>query len=265
MGQALDRELAAVRAPNRKLRRGLKRAAKKTDLGAFVRAATPAIAAEYGLPETAITGSIVAKLEGKVTSHQASRMLFGSIAEPSKFVETYFERMENDRSLPRWMSDAGQGLQVAFERMRDTVRPLLSSKEDRESLRAALADRKKQFGATVLRLGQEDLREFDIPEEEFQRLTGDLDRAWQVQSCQTAGLVIEAYAKQILGYAGPEARVEHSFGGDLVHALYLPHVHLWRGDRRFAALVTEARADMAKRVVSSLSALPAAIDALAAQ
>lgn len=261
MQETWEREVAGIQAPNRKLRRGLKKRAAKMDLRVLVREATPAIAAEYGLPEVAITGSIVAKLEGRVTSTQASRMLFGSIAEPSKFVETYFERMENDRSLPRWMPHAGRSLQEAFERMRETVRPLLSSPEKRESFREALSGNAKQFGATILSLAREDLREFDISEEEYRKLSTDLDAAWQVPSCRTAGLIIEAYVTQILGYAGPEARVEHSFGGDLVHALYLPHVDIWRGDRRFAALVRETLPALADRVVPSLKDLPSAIDA----
>jgi hypothetical protein len=42
--------------------------------------------------------------------------------------------------------------------------------------------------------------------------------------------------------------------------LYLPHVDLWRGDRRFSTLVRTALPQYADRVIATLADLPEALD-----
>jgi hypothetical protein len=160
------------------------------------------------------------------------------------------------------MSDLGQSLQERLDRARETLIPLLSSTNERTWLSDAIDERTKGFGAALLGLAAEDLIEFSIAEDAYQNFTTDIEAAWQLPSCRTVGLILQAYLRQILGYAGPPARTERSFGGDLVHALYLPYVDLWRADRRFGALVKSVRPEMTLRVVTSLTELPAAIDAL---
>jgi hypothetical protein len=51
----------------------------------------------------------------------------------------------------------------------------------------------------------------------------------------------------------------------MFHALYLPHVDLWRGDRRFAEALAGAKPNYKNRIVRRLAELPAAIDAATEQ
>jgi hypothetical protein len=248
---------------NRKMRRGLKKLARSVDLQKLVRQVTPEFAAKYGLPEHVVRGSVVARLRNQVTSLEASRMLFGSIAQPEKFVEVYFELLDNDRSLPQWMVSFGEKIQASLETLRETVQPVLNHPEMRERFRVMLAANAPEFGKRLLALGRSDASEFGISNVAYDTIVSDSALASQVPAARVGGLLMASYAAQILGYAGPAAKVERSFGGDLVHALYLPHVDLWRTDGRFAELVKQALPEYGSRVVSKLRDLPASIDALA--
>lgn len=254
-------ERVAQLPTNRRMRRGVKKMTRPSRIRQIAREAVPAMAAQYELPESVIARSVVAVLEGRVTAERAGRELFGAIARPSKFVETYFERIETDRSLPRWMGEMGRALQSAFERLRETVRPLLEHEVARDHLRETLRAHEQKLGATILDLAAEDLAAVGVPAAVFEAIRTSPSLAWSVPASRLAGSIVGRYVEQVLGYAGPEAKVEGSFGGDLIHALYLPHVDLWRADRRFAALVKGAVPEFAGRIVSSVHDLPAAIDA----
>jgi hypothetical protein len=49
--------------------------------------------------------------------------------------------------------------------------------------------------------------------------------------------------------------IKRSDGIDLIHAMYLPHVDLWRGDKDFSNLLITNRVKFCERVVSTLSEL----------
>jgi len=51
---------------------------------------------------------------------------------------------------------------------------------------------------------------------------------------------------------------------DLIHALYLPHTDLWRGDKAFSTLLTNNKVNCCERIVSSLLDLPGRIETLLA-
>jgi hypothetical protein len=48
---------------------------------------------------------------------------------------------------------------------------------------------------------------------------------------------------------------------DLIHAMYLPHTDLWRGDRAFSAMLIKNRVNFHERVVPTLLGLPRRIEA----
>ena len=58
--------------------------------------------------------------------------------------------------------------------------------------------------------------------------------------------------------------IKHSDGIDLIHAMYLPHADLWRGDRAFSTLLISSRVDFCNRIVPSLAELPGRIEAVIA-
>ena len=55
--------------------------------------------------------------------------------------------------------------------------------------------------------------------------------------------------------------IKDSDGIDFVHAMYLPHTDLWRGDRAFSHLLKQHKVSFGDRIVQTLSELPARIHA----
>jgi hypothetical protein len=107
----------------------------------------------------------------------------------------------------------------------------------------------------------DDVDEFGVTKELRDQFVNTPSLSDAVQVCKTTSAVVKVYIDQILGFTGHEANIEKSFGGDLLHAFYLPHVDLWRGDRRFSSVLKEALPTYASRVVSTIKELPSAIDA----
>ncbi|GGC32150.1 hypothetical protein GCM10011504_07920 [Siccirubricoccus deserti] len=258
--EALETEVAAL--PSRALRRRAARQARQLDLNKTARDAAQAIAANYGISVEAIIGPITALLRGTISSAEASRQLFACIAEPVSFVRTYFEIIESDRALPQWMSKSGEDLQVALLDFRGKLQPSMGIDTSRTLIQAMLIETARKLGQTMISLALDDTAEFGVDAALAERFSTEPLLASEVQTCEIVGAVCEAYVSQITGLiGGAEAKIEHSFGGDLMHALYLPHVDFWRGDRRFAALLKNAVPRYASRVVPTLKDLPAQIDA----
>ena len=159
------------------------------------------------------------------------------------------------------MKDFGIRFETLFRELRDYVQSLLKVDIGRNSFDAALAERTLSFGEAILKLAEGDTAELGIDKELFARLRRNSQITSQIPACDIVGNVLTCYIRQILGFAGTEAKIEDSFGGDLVHALYLPHVDLWRGDRRFSEVIKNAVPSYANKVVSKLNSLAAAIDA----
>ena len=255
-------EMAKKALVGRKMRRMAKSEIRRLDPAGAMERIAPEIAARYGIPVAAVSGSIVALLRGRISADDASRRLFGAIAHPVTFVEVYFEKvLDNNSELPSWMSSLGERLQNNFVDLRNVLRPLLSLPGAREKTEAMLVDWRATMGTAVLEMAAGATEPFGIDPAMVTRLAaadGFLDK---VPSAYIVGRVMTSYVRQIIGLSGKEANVERSFGGDIVHALYLPHVDLWRGDRRFSAVVTNAAPRYAQRVVPLLKNLPEKIDA----
>jgi hypothetical protein len=259
---AVDVEIDALQLPSRALRRKARSLAKKLDISAAAKDAAPGMAAKFGLPVSAITGSIVALLKGRATPEEASQRLFRAIAAPVTFVEAYFEKVEVDRAaLPAWMRDMGLNFEKRFAELRDQLEPYRNHADTQSVFMDLLKSWPATLGKSVLAMADGELAEFGVDAAALEALTTSDDFALEVPACGIVGHVLTNYAHQVLGFAGSVAGIEHSFGGDLIHALYLTHVDLWRGDRRFAPLVIKSAPRFANRVVPKLTQLTAAIDA----
>jgi hypothetical protein len=259
----LSEELATYHLPTRAARQRAKTPSRKMSLSAAAKSTSKEIGEKYGFAPDLISRSIGRLLEGKITPTEASRLLFSGISNPVAFVDTYFHKYEGDKTLPGWMSDLGSKFQTVFEQARANFAPFLDRPEALEIFRDAFHKGRAGFGANILNMADEDLAEFGVQQVTYDRICQSPELAWEIPICKTVGVLLEAYLLQTSGIAGETAKVERSFGGDLVHAFYLNHCDLWRGDRRFSHLVRSALPEFSRKVVSVLSDLPAAIDAAA--
>jgi hypothetical protein len=246
--------------PNRTTRRAAKKLVRKANVGELIRQGAPEMAEKLGLPVGAITGSIGALLRGAITSSEASKRLFKSVCEPRTFVELYFERLENDRSLPEWMLKAGEGFAESFAKIKKAVEPLMETQGATQSLKKLVAEKKPELAALAFKFADGDLSEFGIDDSVAEEIKNDPALRLKVNASQTVANMLEAYILQVTGVTASNAKIERSFGGDMIHAFYVPYVDLWRGDRRFSEALFGAMPMHKDRVVRRLTDLPSAID-----
>ncbi len=256
----LDAHMASTSFPSRAIRRAAHSRFRKLNIPRMASAAAPLLADKYGLPKEAITGSIVALLRGKTTPAEASECFFGAIAKPQNFVETYFERTNNEKSLPDWMKNFGNSFEKIFTQMRDNILELKKIDDVDHYIDSFVSSQSSRLHNVILDFGRSDFLECGINKNIEEIIKGSSDFLEHVPSCNIFSRIIPGYIRQIAGMEGGAAKVERSFGGDVIHALYAKHVHLWRGDRRFSHLLKKTNPDLSEKVVSKLSELPAAID-----
>jgi hypothetical protein len=249
--------------PNRNARRAAKKLVRMSNIGELVRQGAPEMADKLGVPIEAITGSLGALFRGTITSDDASKRLFKSICEPRTFTELYFERLENDRSLPGWMMKAGEGFAQSFAKMRTAVEPFMTMPGAAEQLKKMVAEKKPKLATLAFKFAEGDLSEFNIDESVAETIKADPAFRAKVNASQTVANMLEAYTLQITGVTAANAKIERSFGGDMLHAFYVPYVDLWRGDRRFSEALLCAMPAHKDRIVRRLVDLPSAIDTVA--
>ncbi len=259
--QAAKTEIAGL--GSRSDRRRTAKQVRKMDFLKAAQNAAPQIAARYQIPIIAITNSIVSFLNGSITSYEASRNLFSYISEPVAFVSTYFENIESDRTLPQWVGGFGRELSNTLEDLRQQLRPLMDAGAQPNEVRAMFAKLSLQMGRRMIRIAYNNVSEFGVDNALFDRFNNETKLADRIKSCTVIGEIVGGYANCVTGLSGGrEAKIERGFGGDLMHALYLPHVDLWRADRNFSEIIKNTLPNYASRVVNTVTALPAQIEAL---
>ncbi len=255
----LDQQISAM-SLSRHLRRGVAKNARKVDFYKIAQEAAPVLAADYGIPAEAITQSIVQLLRGKISPEQASHKLFSAIAEPVKFVEVYFERIQSDRSLPSWIGKLGRDLKSHLTDLRQTMLPALNSDSDKTQFRSMVWGHKTIFGKMILSIALDETQNPELDRAMRGLLANNPDFSDILPACDMFGNVLASYVEQVTGLRGTAAGIEDSLGGDILHALYLPYVDLWRGDRRFSHILKSALPAYADRIVPTVKELPVAID-----
>jgi hypothetical protein len=229
------------------------------DWSGEIEAFAPELADHFQLPVEAISDTLVPLFGGDIAAEEASRRMFSSISQPTAFVHIYFERLDGDSSLPRWMKGAGQTLANSINRIANEIREIAGPNSKRKHFRPILAPLRGHFAAAAIELARISADEIRLSDEVIDQFSSGPQAALSLPSGQIIAAVLESYLLQILGATATSAKIEKSFAGDLMHALYLPYVDLWRGDRRFSALLANAVPEYQNRIVRSLSDLPSAI------
>lgn len=260
MTRAYD-ALGGMAALNRNSRRRAKKFITVPNMIRLAKEGAPQFAVEYGLPEDAVVQSIVACLQNRVSPQEASDILFSAIAEPEKFVELYFERLETDRALPRWISGLGQTLYESFCDLQATFAPLSDDPEYASKVRKMLKSQIPKFEETIINVCADEATKLGVTDAMLNAFKSNSELRGAVPSCRIFSSLVVGYTLQVVGVSAKSASVERSFGGDLVHAFYIPHVDFFRADRRFAALVRGCLPEYSAKVVAHLKDLPDAIDA----
>ena len=258
--QNWDTEIATL--GSRALRRRAAKQLSKLDFLKVATAAAPEIAAKYGFPPEAIVLALVPFLRGAITSAEASRRLFAYFAEPVTFVKIYFERPGTDATLPQWINKFSKEMQEILIEFRDKISEIVIIKTPEERLHSLFAEGARRLSEGIMRSAIENAHEFGIDKALFERFVTEPLLSAEVPTSAMFGAVVKSHLVTIVGQqTRGQANIDGSSGGDLFHAMYLPHVDLWRGDKIFSRLIQSAVPRYADRVVPLLTDLPARIDA----
>ncbi|MFZ2871943.1 hypothetical protein [Zavarzinia sp.] len=258
----VDKEVSLLNLPSRSLRRRAKSAAMKLDFRSIPSSLIEDIEEKYGIKNINFKKFLMDLMKGKIGSEQASRIFFSSIVEPKNFVEVYFEKISKDNSLPEWISGFGKKIQEILRDFRNGVGPYIGIDDHRVYIENMIKEQSLKIGPRVaIEIARSDAKEFHLDEKIFMNFKENGNLMSLIPSSIVISSVIYQYINQIIGLSGGLSKIEDSFGGDLIHALYMPHVDLWRGDRRFSALIKRGMPIYANRIVPLLRDLPEIIDA----
>jgi hypothetical protein len=262
--EEIDGAVTAAGPLNRKQRRVVEAHKTGRKLMAATRAVSPAFAEIYGIPIKAVEGSVLLLLKGKISAEEASRRLFGAVAKPTAFVTAYFKIHEGDKSLPLWIRGLGESFERTLSEFRNSAGQTVRDERDARLLQSMLKADRSNLGTVVLRMIDTKEAEQGVTPSVLESIMASPEASSRIPACHVFGEIVLAYLDQTVGRVRAPAKIEKSFAGDLIHSLYIECVDIWRGDRRFAALVKERLPSMGHKVQQSLFELPDHIRSLAA-
>lgn len=253
---ALEEFAHMNRQERRRARKGLSdRAFKK-----FADETAREVEEHYGVAPGGFGKAFGLYARGKMSSGEASTKLFSSIAKPTAFIHFYFHKYEGEKDLPAWMRSFGEAMQTLIEGMVDQL-----ASYDVSDLRRmhpiALDQWKHRLAETIAGFALKNGNEFGMSDDVVGAVQARSD-ILNIQCCGNLVGLIGEYVAQCVGLRGTMSKVEPSFGGDLIHAMYIPHVDIWRSDRRFSKLVEDCGIQGSTCIVPTLSTLPEAIASL---
>jgi hypothetical protein len=260
--QGLD-EAAADHGPlNRAQRRAIEANKREGKLIAAAKAIAPQFSEKYALPVDLVERTILPLLRGKCTEDAASRRLFNVVAEPSAFVHAYFKVQRRDQSALNFINEFGKNLERSLTEFRRNAEPFMLSNQNIEHLRNLLRRDIGKFSAVLLRMIETEEGEQAVTPAVLQTISNQPDSVATIPACTIASQIMLGYLEQTVAAEKP-SKIERGFGGDLMHALYIDCVDIWRSDGRFAELVRQRLPDRAHKVQPKLQALPEQIVRLA--
>lgn len=202
--------------------------------------------------EFAENGELRRYILGEISREEANQKLWVHLTDPVHFYHTWFEHQGRGNPLEERGEKIVAGLTAMFSKLqnmldeggalRRDIKKLLAAKgadevgrEDRKTLTKLLGDA-KAFDA-----------EIRSPDELARRAAGWKERVGE-RSARVAAQIMFAYQRD-------KVSLKRSDAIDFIHAMYLPHTDLWRGDRAFSGRLIRHKVDYWERVVPSLPEL----------
>jgi hypothetical protein len=202
-------------------------------------------------------GDLGRYLSEEVTRKTANEKLRFHITDPESVYTTYFDLYGRDNPIAERRDAIAQKLAVMLEGLGG----MLSKSADlRGKIDEALAlegegalTAEDRTALIKVKANLKAFRAETLSPEELSRQAP----AWKNILGEEGALI----AAQILYAFHREGRqIKRSDAIDFIHASYLPHVDLWRGDKAFSDLLIKHKVKFYERVVSTLEELPSRID-----
>jgi hypothetical protein len=196
-------------------------------------------------------------LLGSISRGEANARLWRLVTDPVSLYKTWFDHYGRENPLVAMGERLAGDLMLMLEKLQS----LLDGEADlrvrtKELLAVTGADALSlEARQTVLKLTR-DLKifraEITSVDELCKRAPFLRDRLGE-KSARLAAHIIYAFHHE-------KRRFKRSDAIDLMHAMYLPHTDLWRGDKAFSDLLIKHKVDFSERVISKLTDLPRRIE-----
>jgi hypothetical protein len=204
------------------------------------------------------SGDLNRYILGEMTRSDANKKLWFYITDPVTVYKIWFEQYGRDDPIV----DRRDQIASTFVVMLEELNAIQSEGADihakvAEAFAATGDDGLSPEGRDRLTRLKADLKTFRAQMSSPQDLYERVPR-WRELFGDQSALV----ASQILYAFHREGRaIKPSDGIDFVHAIYLPHTDLWRGDKAFSDLLIKHGVNFNERVVPTLAELPGRIEA----
>jgi hypothetical protein len=207
--------------------------------------------------EFAASGDFQRYISGEMTRSEANTKLRFYITDPVTVYKTWFEDNEMVNPILARRDQLANKLILMLDELKIMLGEHASLRTQIKELLARTGDNKLSPAArekfTALERGAKIFgAEITSPQELTERAPG-----WKHLFGDESGLL----AAQIFYAFHRDGRdIKRSDAIDLIHAMYLPHTDLWRGDKAFSTLLINNKVDFCERVVPTLLELPHRIE-----
>jgi hypothetical protein len=196
-------------------------------------------------------------LLGEISRREANARLWRLVTDPVSLYKTWFEHYGRENPLAAMGERLAGDLILMLEKLQGLLDGEAALRvRTKEALAATGDDGLSQEGREmVLKLSHE-LKVFrgEITSgDELCKRAPKLKDYLGEKSARIAAQILYAFHRE-------RRRFKRSDAIDLLHAMYLPHTDLWRGDKAFSDILIKHKVDFSDRVVPKLAELPRRIE-----
>jgi hypothetical protein len=197
-------------------------------------------------------------LAATISRDEANQKVWFFVNDPASIYELWFEQCNWDCPIMERRDNIAAKLVTMLREFRGTME---RAKDLRTKITAELNatgdDALSPDGRAQLLQLRRDVGTFHQEMSSPQQLCDDAS-TWKQLFGDESALVA---AEILYAFERDNRPIKDSDGIDFVHAMYLPHTDLWRGDRAFSDLLKKHKVSFGERIVPTLLELPARIDA----
>ena len=215
---------------------------------------------EFPLPDEFLNSDVLRKYaRGEIGEEDANTILRSAITDPVNFVKVYYGHYKGTNPLTGHAHQATANIATALDDMLTAIRQASSARRETAQQERRLRGMRARSGEALFDKQIKELNDLKIQLlniTDVGKIVKQFNFNERIGSFYPEFLVkvLEAYVCEIL--TDENRNIQKSDFGDILNALYIPYVDLWRGDRSFCGLLMRSQIDGHEKIVMSLKCLP---------
>lgn len=229
---------------------------------------------------------LIRHLQGRISERRLHEECLAAFADPRAFIEWCVDEIPDIRELPKEIRQSGlnnaQLITELRQRMTDDgeltreltqiLEPDAPDRELTEKLRSFREAQKRAVAPDMAKSRNDELNDlFQVHADQLARLGVDRTR-WdasvgssEVGTMPAFDSLLEAARARFVDDVKSGRQMSHSDAGDLLHAIYIPYVDIFRADRSFRARIDKIARRFGTELAADLKALPELVRTTAAR